>query len=245
MNQKGIIPLPILIAGIGLIIFLGIVSIAPFRNTLLTSLFPKQFSFAATITNLLTNGDFEADFTNWNKGSGTGWTVNSATPYSGLKSAHFLTAANSNLIQNFSNLKTNTNYKVSFWVRINSQTCPAGGCWGDFRASLGDNDWRNQFSGSDAVSVTSGNTTINTWTKKSFNFTTGSIISGELWFHNWGIFNYDVDIDEVKLFEVPLAPIPPFITSISADKTNITSIADVISFTSNADDDDGSINYYF
>src|SRR3990167_9491534 len=108
--QKGLVHLLLLITGVILLLFFLIMTFAPFKNSLLVSIFPKQFGFAATVTNLLTNGDFETDFANWNKGSGTGWTINTATAYSGLKSAHFATTANSNLIQNFSNLKTNTNY---------------------------------------------------------------------------------------------------------------------------------------
>lgn len=50
MNQKGSIPLLLLIAGIGVIAALAVVSLAPFKNKLLGSLFPKQFSFAASST---------------------------------------------------------------------------------------------------------------------------------------------------------------------------------------------------
>ena len=46
-SQKGAIPLLLLIAGVGLITILGLASIAPFRNSLLSTLFPKQFGFAA------------------------------------------------------------------------------------------------------------------------------------------------------------------------------------------------------
>lgn len=47
LSQKGSVPLLVLIAGIGLIAFLGVVSIAPFRDGLLSSLFPKDSSQAA------------------------------------------------------------------------------------------------------------------------------------------------------------------------------------------------------
>ncbi len=242
-SQTGAVPLLILIGTLGIIAFLTFTSLGLTKNPTLSRLFPILFSQAAGVTNLLTNGGFESDFTSWNKGSGTGWTVTSPG-YAGTKMAHYSTATNSDLIQNFSNLKTNAQYKVSFWVRINSQSCPAGGCWGDFRASLGNNDWKNQFSGPDAVSVTTGNTTVGIWTKKSFIFTTGTVTSGELWIHNWGTNTYDVDIDDVKLFELTGTPISPTV-AITSDQSAISSITTPVVFNSTADDDDGSINYYF
>jgi outer membrane protein assembly factor BamB len=47
MNQKGAIPILILMAVIGVAAVFVISSIAPFRNSLLSSLFPKESSFAA------------------------------------------------------------------------------------------------------------------------------------------------------------------------------------------------------
>ena len=56
-DQKGAIPILLLIAAIGVIAVLGIASFVPFRNQLLSSLFPKQFSFAAApaISNITDN----------------------------------------------------------------------------------------------------------------------------------------------------------------------------------------------
>lgn len=49
-TQKGAIPLPILIAAIGIMAFLGITFFSPFKDTLLSSIFPKEESFAATFS---------------------------------------------------------------------------------------------------------------------------------------------------------------------------------------------------
>lgn len=46
-NQKGLVPLLIIVAVFGVIIFLIIATTLPFRNALLSSLFPKGFSFAS------------------------------------------------------------------------------------------------------------------------------------------------------------------------------------------------------
>ena len=47
VSQKGAVPLLILIAVVGLVGFLGVISIAPFSKGVLSSLFQKSFSFAA------------------------------------------------------------------------------------------------------------------------------------------------------------------------------------------------------
>lgn len=46
-NQKGLVPLLIIVAVFGVIIFLIIATTLPFRNALLSSLFPKGLSFAS------------------------------------------------------------------------------------------------------------------------------------------------------------------------------------------------------
>jgi hypothetical protein len=48
MNQKGAVPVLILIAVIGIVGFLGVSYISPLRNQLLSSIFPKDESSAAT-----------------------------------------------------------------------------------------------------------------------------------------------------------------------------------------------------
>lgn len=48
-NQKGAIPLLLLISLIGIVAVLGVVSIAPFKNPLLSAIFPKQTSQAFTV----------------------------------------------------------------------------------------------------------------------------------------------------------------------------------------------------
>ena len=47
MNQKGVAPILILVAVIGIVAFLAISSSAPFKNKLLTSLYPKEETRAA------------------------------------------------------------------------------------------------------------------------------------------------------------------------------------------------------
>jgi hypothetical protein len=47
-NQKGAVPVLVLIGVISLIAFLAITSVAPFQKDLLSSLFPKNKSFAAS-----------------------------------------------------------------------------------------------------------------------------------------------------------------------------------------------------
>lgn len=50
LGEAGAIPLLILVAVIGIIAALAVTSIAPFKNSLLTTLFPKKFSQAASTT---------------------------------------------------------------------------------------------------------------------------------------------------------------------------------------------------
>ena len=65
-NQKGALPLPILVAGIIIVAFLTITSVAPLKNNLLSSLFPKPASQAASsdwneVSQLSSSGGFYVD----------------------------------------------------------------------------------------------------------------------------------------------------------------------------------------
>lgn len=53
LNQKGIAPIFLLIAALAIFLFLVISTSAPFRNSLLGSIFPKEFTRAATINSTL------------------------------------------------------------------------------------------------------------------------------------------------------------------------------------------------
>ena len=53
LNQKGVAPLFLLFGVIGVLLFLAISSSAPFRSSLLSSIFPKTFTRAATINSTL------------------------------------------------------------------------------------------------------------------------------------------------------------------------------------------------
>lgn len=56
-GQKGFAHVLLLLAGVGVLAFLGVVYMAPFKDGQLASIFPKQFSFAAadSISNVTTN----------------------------------------------------------------------------------------------------------------------------------------------------------------------------------------------
>lgn len=63
LNQKGVIPLLLLIGVIGVLGVLTVVSIAPFKNTLLSTLFPKQGSYAFGSDDWVTRGgDFNRGY---------------------------------------------------------------------------------------------------------------------------------------------------------------------------------------
>ena len=200
----------------------------------------------AQVVNLLQNGDFANNFTEWQAGSGA--SIITSDIRSGVKTAH-LTGVKSaaQIVQNI-NAKANTQYKVTMWIKINPATnCPAGSeCWGGFRPKL------DNWSGTTPADVgtldllTPSTRTVGVWFKESFNFTTGTQANGQINIspYSGAGWNWDVLVDDVKLFQVSTVNTLPTI-SITSGTLSASTIPATISFISAGDDPDGSINYYF
>lgn len=190
------------------------------------------------MTNLLSNGDFEQDSTGWP--FSTGFTI-SSDAYQGLKSARL--QGNSSTIRGIT-LTPGKTYKVSYWAKLNPSTC-TGDCWGWVNVAL--DNFQNITYQINPPMITPNNTTLGIWNKYSFQFTlngtvgNGQIKLGSFSSPNW---NWDFQVDDIKVFEPPTSPVPPTVT-IASDKTTVSTISDSVNFTSKADDDDGSVNYFF
>ena len=103
---------------LGLVLFLLISGIFPFKDELFSLIYRKPSSLAATVTNLISNGDFENDFTGWTT-NGSTWSISTTDAHSGSKAAHL--TGTGNLVRNLTGSVGKT-YKISFWAKVNTST---------------------------------------------------------------------------------------------------------------------------
>ena len=198
---------------------------------------PAERPQLADPVNLLTNGDFENDLTGWSAGSGIQIVSDS---HGGTKAARL--TSSTNLVRSLSGSVGRT-YKVTLWIKINPSTDCSGDCWGSFLPRI------ENWSGVDARTdmLTPNSRPVGVWFKEAFTFrvggpgTGGELRIGPFAGAGW---TWDVLVDDVMDFEVLPTPQPPTAT-IAADRTTVSSLPGVVQFTSNADDSDGSVAYFF
>lgn len=188
-----------------------------------------------TITNLLSDGDFEAgSLASWNVNSGT-MAVSNSPVHTGSFAAR---TTGGYLTQSFP-VTPGTTYKVTFWVYLANVS---GGTWGGPRVWTSDplpSGWSDD-GGTDWLQnpVQPG-----TWTEMAYSFTPTQIIN-ILNVGNYGDRTVDVSFDDVQVFVKPATNTPPTI-AMTASTTAVSSLKTSVAFTSTGSDMDGAISEYF
>lgn len=196
-------------------------------------------------TNLITNGGFESGFTGWTAGSGA--TILTTDKVEGAQSAHLVGIQSAASVTKNITLATNTTYKVTMWLKINSITCQVQGssqCWGYFHPIL--QNWNGLTGDTGTIDALDLNSRpASTWFKESFVFSTTNSASGQLFIGPYAgtDLKFDVEVDDVEIFVNPTTNIPPTV-SISTSTPNPTSIPASVPFSSTFNDVDGSIKYF-
>lgn len=198
---------------------------------------PAEIPQLADPVNLLTNGDFENNLTGWSAGSGIEIVSDS---HGGAKAAR-LTSSTS-LVRGLNGVVGKT-YKVTIWIKINPATVCSGDCWGSFLPRI--ENWNGVDARTDMLTPDSRPAGVRF--KEAFTLrvdvpgTGGELRIGPFAGSGW---TWDVVVDDVAYFEVLPTPQPPTVT-IEAGRTTVSPLPGLVRFTSNADDIDGSVAYFF
>lgn len=188
--------------------------------------------------NLIQNGGFENQQSNWS-GWGASLVVSAENPQEGLNSARF-TGSNT-LEQSGITVEPGTEYKLSFWVRINSMS---GSDWGGIRIAAIEANWSQTYA---SGFYTTANRPVGQWFNEIITFTpaTAQIRIHVQFFAGGGWTSYDFQVDNMNLFiDIPVNE-PPVIQTL-----NINPVSGTVPFTVTgsviASDSDGVIqNYIF
>jgi hypothetical protein len=188
--------------------------------------------------NLLENGGFEEGQTGWSNW-GDNLVISNENPQEGLNSARF-TGANT-LEQTGIAVEPGTEYKLSFWVRINSM---AGSDWGGIRIAAIESNWSQTYA---SEFYTTANRPAGEWFNEviSFEPITSSVRVQVQFFAGEGWTSYDFQVDNMNLFEDVPVNEPPVIESLILNPTSGT-VPFTVTGSVAATDPDGVIqNYVF
>lgn len=188
--------------------------------------------------NLLSNGGFEVGQSDWS-GWGTNLVISEVNPQEGINSARF-TGSNT-LEQTGIAVTPGQEYKLSFWVRINSMT---GNDWGGIRIAAIEWNWSQTYA---SEFYTTSNRPLNQWFNEIITFTpaTNQIRVQAQFFAGGGWTSYDFQVDNLNLYvNIPVNQ-PPVIQSFTVSPASGT-VPFTVTGTVVASDPDGAIqNYVF
>ncbi|HHN47597.1 MAG TPA: hypothetical protein ENN08_01445 [Bacteroidales bacterium] len=127
--------------------------------TLASSVF---YTLRSQPANLLANPGFENEQTGWS-GWGASLVISTENPQEGLNSARF--TGNNTLEQTYIAVEPGTEYKLSFWVRINSMS---GNDWGGIRIAAIEMYWSKTYA---SEFYTTANRPVGQWFNEIISFT--------------------------------------------------------------------------